>query len=99
MEVRFVDPALARLDTDADCPTHLGAAVVRKFRKVVRFIRAAKDERDFRAMRSLKFEKLKGDRSHQHSLRINRQWRLIVEVEKGKHKNRIAILAIEDYHS
>lgn len=50
-------------------------------------------------MRSLKFEELKGDRSHQHSLRINRQWRLIVEVEKGKHKNRIAILAIEDYHS
>ena len=49
-------------------------------------------------MRSLRFEKLKGDRSHQHSLRLNNQWRLIIEIQKADPKNIIVVLDIEDYH-
>lgn len=73
-------------------------AVGKGFRKVLRFIRSAVDERDFRAMRSLNFEALKGDRSHQHSFRITIQWRLIVEIQKSSPKNIIQLIAIEDYH-
>ncbi len=75
-----------------------GVPVVRGYRKVIQFIRSASDERDFRAMRSLNYEKLQGDRAHQHSLRINDQWRLIVEIKKSEPKNVIRVMGIEDYH-
>lgn len=98
MEVRFAKPELERMEP-ADGPTGSYAlAAVHGFRKVLRFIRAACDERDFWAMRSLRFEKLKGDRSHQHSLRLNNQWRLIIEIQKADPKNIIVVLDIEDYH-
>jgi len=98
MDVEFADQELSRLESDEDFNAGFGVEVVRGFRKVLRFIRSAVDERDFRSMRSLNFEKLKGNRSHQHSLRINDQWRLVVEVVKGEPKNTILVVAIEDYH-
>ncbi len=61
-------------------------------------IRAAVDERDLYALRGLRFERLKGDRSHQCSLRINKQWRLVVELRGDAPKKRVAVVAIEDYH-
>jgi proteic killer suppression protein len=42
-------------------------------------IRAAPDERVFYQLKSLHFEELLGNRSHQHSMRLNDQWRLIIE--------------------
>ena len=98
MEVEFVDPDLARLEADRDFNLGFGIEVVRGYRKVVRFIRSALDERDFRAMRSLNFEKLKGNRSHQHSFRLNQQWRLIVVIRKSQPRNIVVISGIEDYH-
>ncbi len=44
------------------------------------------------------FERLKGRRRHQRSLRLNRQFRLIVEVEARPGGNLIALKSIEDYH-
>lgn len=98
MEIEFRNPDLERLETDDAGQGAYGIAIVKAFRKVVNFIRCAVDERDFRAMRSLNFENLKGDRSHQYSLRLNAQWRLIVEIKEGKPKNIIVIVDIEDYH-
>jgi proteic killer suppression protein len=61
-------------------------------------IRAAVDERFIRDMKSLHFEKLKPPRDHQHSIRLNDQWRLILQIAgEGKDK-RVLIVAIEDYH-
>ena len=71
---------------------------MRGFRKVMQAIRSAEDERDLYGSRGLRFEKLEGKRKHQRSLRINKQWRLIVEIRgQGIHK-RIAVVGIEDYH-
>jgi len=61
-------------------------------------IRAATDERDFHAMRSLNFEKLKGGRAGQHSFRLNKQWRLIVTIESAEPKNIVVVIEIVDYH-
>jgi proteic killer suppression protein len=64
----------------------------------MQFIRAAADERDFYALRSLRVEKLKGDRDHQRSLRLNDQWRLVFEFDgKGQTKT-VVVKGIEDYH-
>lgn len=98
MDVAFADEALDKLEIDPDFNDGRSEAIVRAFRKRMQFIRAAADERDFYALRSLRFEKLNGNRSHQYSMRLNDQWRLIVEIKPAKPKNTIVVVAIEDYH-
>jgi toxin HigB-1 len=98
MDIEFSRDDLARLESDTAFNAGYGRDVVRGYRKTVQLIRAANDERDLRAMRSLNFEKLKGNRARQHSLRINDQWRLIVEIKKALPKNVIVVMGIEDYH-
>jgi len=98
MDVEVIDKTLRKLDSDPDFNSGYGREIVRGFRKVMRFIRAAADERDFQQMRSLNFEKLKGDRSDQHSFRLNKQWRLVVELRKTEPQNVVVVQGIEDYH-
>jgi toxin HigB-1 len=98
LEVRFQDASLDKLETDASATGGYPASVVRAFRKRMQFIRAAPDERVFYQWKSLHFEKLKGDRSHQHSIRLNDQWRLIIEFEGEAPNKIILIVGIEDYH-
>ena len=43
-------------------------------------------------------EKLQGSRQHQHSLRLNDQWRLVIEFEGNSPQKTIVIVNIEDYH-
>ena len=73
MEVEFADTDLDRLEVDPKFTGGFAPAIVRGFRKAMQVIRAAVDERDLHAMRGLRFEKLKGARSHQYSVRINDQ--------------------------
>ena len=42
------------------------------------------------------FEKLKGDRARQHSMRLNDQWRLILEFEGAAPDETVVIVSIED---
>lgn len=98
MDVEFADSKLDRLEEDAQFQAGYADSVVRGFRKVMQAIRAAVDERDLYELKSLHFEKLKGDRSHQRSLRINLQWRLIVEIKERNNEHYIQIIGIEDYH-
>lgn len=74
------------------------AAIRRAFRNVVDTLLAVEDERDLREFRGLRFEKLKGNRSHQYSVRLNSQFRLIFEIQTSKPKNVIHIMSVEDYH-
>lgn len=60
-------------------------------------IAAARDERDLYALKGFHFEKLKG-RPRERSLRLNKQWRLIVAIEKDEEGGYLLIIAIEDYH-
>jgi toxin HigB-1 len=98
MEVRYCDSTLDRLETDPSFDGGWSQAVVRAFRKRMQAIRAAEDERAFYAMKSLHFEKLKGNRSQQHSMRLNDQWRLILEFERTSDGKVVLVIGIEDYH-
>lgn len=97
MKVSFKSRKLELLETEADDAGYPPEAV-KAFRKRMQFIRAATDERDLRAMKSLRFEKLKGARSHQHSVRLNDQWRLVFELEAHGTTKSLVIVDIEDYH-
>lgn len=72
--------------------------VVNGFFRVMAIIRNASDERDLRSFRSLNYEALQGRRSHQNSLRLNQQWRLIVERHEDKEGRLLWVIDIEDYH-
>jgi len=98
MDVRFANGDLDRLETDPDFNAGFDVAIVRKYRKTMQLIRAAPDERTFYQVKSLHYEKLKGKRSHQRSMRLNDQWRLIVEIEQGPAGNVVVVVNIEDYH-
>lgn len=98
MEVDFDDDDLDRLETDPQFTAGLAQEIVRSYRRRMQQIRAFKDERDFSSVRSLNFERLKGNRQGQYSVRLNLQWRLILEI-RGSHPCKIvAIVEIVDYH-
>jgi len=98
VEVEFADAALNRLEIDTRFGGGFADDAVRGFRKAMQAIRAAIDERDLYALKGLHFEKLKGDRSHQRSIRINKQWRLILEIVVRDEKHRVRVIKIENYH-
>jgi len=98
MNVRHTDRKLERLETDRGYTAGFGKDVVSSYRRKMQFIRSAKDERDFYAWKSLHYEKLKGNRSHQRSMRLNDQFRLILEIQKDAVGNLAVIISIEDYH-
>ena len=98
MDVRFDDQDLDKLEIDAKYAAGLSDAIVKAFRKRLQTIRSAPNEMDFYRLRSLRFEKLKGKRKHQYSMRLNDQWRLILEFEGKSTEKIVVVKGIEDYH-
>jgi proteic killer suppression protein len=98
MDVTFKNQSLDRLETDANYSAGLGDALVKAYRRAMQHIRAASDERTLYSRRSFRFEKLSGDRAGQHSMRLNDQWRLIVEIQGEAPNKTIHVIEIVDYH-
>ncbi|HEY1923548.1 MAG TPA: type II toxin-antitoxin system RelE/ParE family toxin [Tepidisphaeraceae bacterium] len=97
MEFRFADKKLERLYIEPQNTLGFGPNIVKAFRKVMGFIKDALDEQDFYRMKSLHYEKLKGNRNHQRSLRLNDQFRLIVEIDSSG-ANTVVIVSIEKHY-
>ena len=98
MLIRFDDDDLRRMyEDDGFRSKRWHRDIVRAFRKVVGWIADAESEIDLYALKSLHFEKLKGDRSGQHSLRLNYQFRLIVCIETRGQRT-VVVIEIVDYH-
>jgi len=98
MEVEFKNTTLSRLGTDVSYDAGYDHAVVRAFRMRLQLIRAAIDERPFYALKSLHFEKLKGDRVGRYSMRLNSQWGLILKFKKKDSGKTAVVISISDYH-
>ena len=98
MDFEFADDDLERMYYDENAEGGDPGGIVKRFRKVMSWIDGAADERDLYELKSLHFEKLKGKRKHQRSLKINDQWRLIVEIVGEHPQKRIRVIGIEDYH-
>lgn len=98
MEVVFDDDALDKLEVDVSFTAGFSQVLVRAYRKRLQGIRNAVDERDFYGMKSWHFEKLKGQRQHQCSMKLNDQFRLVLELEGSGRNKRVRIVGIEDYH-
>ncbi len=98
MDVYFRDKKLERLEMDANYKGGFPPKIVRVYRRRMQWIRAADDERDLRAWKSLHLEKLRGDRAGECSIRLNRSWRLILEFEKRGDGKTVAIISIENHY-
>src|SRR5439155_25955852 len=86
--------SLDRLETDANFNAGFGDGVVKAYRRRMQQIRAGSDERTFYAQRSLHSEKLHGDRLGQHSMRLNDQWRLILELHGEAPQKTVHVIEI-----
>ena len=97
MDVEFGDKDLSQVETDARATGSFSAAIVKAFRRRMQMIRAAPDERDFYAMKSLHFEKMESNPNN-HSMRLNNQYRLIIALKSESQVKTVVIIGIEDYH-
>ena len=98
MEIEFADPALALIETDEAGATRLPVAVIKSARRKLTILRAATDDRTLRNWKSLHYEKLKGDREGERSIRINKQYRMVFTLDSETDPQIITVLAVEDYH-
>jgi len=98
MEIEFADPDLALIETNEAGGTRLPVAVIKSARRKLTVLRAATDDRTMRNWKSLHYEKLKGDREGQRSIRINKQYRMVFALDSETEPQTITVLAIEDYH-
>ena len=98
MEVEFEDEDLRRLACDPLFDMGLHRNIVKAYRMRVQLIAAALDERAFYALISWHFEKLKGDLAGKYSIRLNKQWRLLIRLEKRQSDKTVVIISICDYH-
>ena len=97
LRFRFKTKKFEELYTKQKNAHKYAEGVVEAFFEAMAIIRAAKDERDLRAFKSLRLEKLSGKRKDEYSLRLNQQWRLIIKFEEDEGKT-VLIIGIEDYH-
>lgn len=98
MRIVFADDALALIETDDAGATQFPVAVIKSARRKLTVLRAAINDRSLRNWKSLHYEKLRGNRDGQRSIRLNDQYRMIFELNEETEPQTITILTIEDYH-
>ena len=100
MNVRHDEKELESIETDDGFNGGYDAAIASKFRRILNLVRNVQNETELYHWKGLRLEKLKGKRKHQYSMRINDQWRVIVEFEgrSGSNNNVCVVKEIDDYH-
>ena len=97
MKVEFADESLSLIETDRAGETGLPVGVIKSARRKLTVLRAATDDRSLRTWKSLHYEKLRGDREGQRSIRLNDQYRMVFTLDEDQPPT-VTILAVEDYH-
>lgn len=99
MRILFEDDELRRVAQDASyTPKRWGSDIVKAYRKKIQILASAVDERDLRALRSLHLEQLKGDRVGTSSIRLNKQFRLILKFATDSDGRMVIVIEMVDYH-
>lgn len=98
MDVEFADDDLRRLYSDLEYQAGYSTEIIRAFRQKVQFLIAAPDERSIKNWRALNYERLKGRRKHEWSIRLNGPWRLILQRQESDTGVILVLTGIEQYH-
>ena len=98
MDVVFGDADLAMIETEEAAKLRLPVAVIKSARRKLIMLRASPDERALRNWKSLHYEKLKGDREGQRSIRLNDQYRMVFKLDEATSPPTVTVNSTEDYH-
>ena len=98
MKIVFADKSLGLIETEAAGATRLPVAVIKSARRKLTVLRAATDDRSLRNWKSLHYEKLRGNRDGQRSIRLNDKYRMVFELDQTTSPQTATIISIEDYH-
>jgi len=98
VRIDFLGKKLEALYTREKGARRLDPEVYEAFLEVVAAVQAAKSPQDLRALKSLHYEKLKGDRRADRSLRLHKGYRLIVREQRDADGIYVEIIEIDDYH-
>ncbi|MCA6534525.1 MAG: type II toxin-antitoxin system RelE/ParE family toxin [Pseudanabaena sp.] len=98
MRLLFKSKKLEALYTELKGEDKYEAGVVDAFFNVMSRIVAASNEQDLREPKSRRLEKLVGDKKGKYSMRLNKQWRLILTIEEDKQGKYIQVLEISDHY-
>lgn len=98
MDIIFEDDSLRKLEEDPAYDAGFDRSIVKSYRMRIQYIRAAENEKAFYSMKSLHYEKLKGNLEGFYSMRLNKQWRLVFKYNKGESGKLVVVVSIVDYH-
>lgn len=99
MKVRYEDKNLQRLAEEPDFRSRRWSPeLTRSYRRKIQILQTAHDERDLRRMKSLHLEQLRGDRSGTSSIRLNKQYRLVIRFETSEDGRIAVVIEMVDYH-
>lgn len=99
MRILYKNEELRRIAEDASyTPKQWGSNILKAYRKKIQILANATDERDLRALRSLHLKQLKGDRNGTSSIRLNDQFRLILEFTTDSDGRMVIVIEMVDYH-
>jgi len=100
LEFRFSNKKLLAMYEKETGSQKLPRSVERAFFKVMAIVESMPDERELYHIKSLRYEKLKGERGKrgERSLRLTDQWRLIFTVEEDNSGKFLNFREIVDYH-
>lgn len=98
LEVEHADSDLQRLEIDRDFTAGFDRSIVKQFRMLMQIIRTVSQRSELYKFGGKRLEKLGGKRQHQHSMRLNKRWRLIVEFSRGQSNEKVLIVGIENHY-
>lgn len=99
LKLVFADSDLERLYYEPGF--HLlryGPDLVKAYRRKVTLLGAVCSSLELRQHRALHLEKLQGDLADLYSIRLNKQWRLILNITTDERGEVVIVLEIRDYH-
>lgn len=98
LDVAHEDPDLDRLEVEADFTAGFAPPIVKQFRLLMQLIRTVSRKNALYQFGGRRLERLGGKRQHQHSMRLNKKYRLIVAFSGEDSDEKILIVAIENHY-
>jgi toxin HigB-1 len=98
MKIRFRREQLSLVRTSRAGELPLPFSVIKSCQEKMAFIEAAPSERTLRNWAALHYEKLKGEREGQRSIKLNKGWRLVFELDESTTPPTIVVLEIGNHY-
>ena len=98
MRMIIEDPGVRQLHENADFrDRRFGSGVQRAIRRLLALVEEVPRQRDLYQFRSVRLERLRGDRAGQYSMRVNDQFRLITRFEAMPDGQTCIVIEVVDY--